>query len=106
MTFVIVCIGWVFFRADTLSRTWEYLKSLAGAGRLPHSVDALAATIYTPYHLLMFAVCAIIVWCAPQTWNFTAKLTPARAGICLGLLCISIVFLWTQTVNPFLYFQF
>lgn len=106
VTFVVVCISWVFFRADTLSRTWEYLRSLAGIGRLPQSVDAVAATIYTPYHLLMFAACAIIVWYAPQTWNFTAKLTPARAAICLSLLCVSIVFLWTQTVNPFLYFQF
>jgi hypothetical protein len=29
-----------------------------------------------------------------------------KAGLCLGLLGLSVVFMWTQTVNPFLYFQF
>jgi alginate O-acetyltransferase complex protein AlgI len=106
VTFCIVCASWVFFRADTLPQTWTYLKSLAGAAATTASANAIAATIYTPYHVLVFAICVVIVWAGPQTWNFTQKLTPARAGVCLGLLCMSILAMWTQTVNPFLYFQF
>ena len=30
LTFPIVCVGWVFFRAPTLDHAWTYLKSMAG----------------------------------------------------------------------------
>jgi alginate O-acetyltransferase complex protein AlgI len=106
LTFLVVCIGWVFFRAETLSRTWDYLRSLFGFGAVTFGGEALAGTIYTPYHLAMFLLCAIAVWAAPQAWNFTQRLTMSKAGVCLGLFAVSIMFLWTQTVNPFLYFQF
>ena len=49
---------------------------------------------------------SVIVWAAPQTWNYTQRLTMAKAGLCLSLLGLSACFMWTQTVNPFLYFQF
>jgi alginate O-acetyltransferase complex protein AlgI len=106
MTFAIVCIGWVFFRADTLHRAWDFLGSLLGLGRVPFSAEALAGTIYTPYHVATFLVCSLVVWTAPQAWNYTQQITAPKAVICLGLLTVSVVFLWTQTVNPFLYFQF
>ena len=63
-------------------------------------------TIYTPYHLATFAICALVVWTAPQTWTFTQRLTPMRAVICLALFVVSVATMWTQTTNPFLYFQF
>jgi alginate O-acetyltransferase complex protein AlgI len=106
LTFVIVCIGWVFFRAETLQRSWEFLGSLLGFHRVPFSSDALAGAIYTPYHLAVFLVCGVVVWTAPQAWNYTQRITAPKAVICLALLAVSVVFLWTQTVNPFLYFQF
>jgi alginate O-acetyltransferase complex protein AlgI len=106
ITFVIVCISWVFFRADNLHRTWEFLGSMFAVGHAPFGAQAIAGAIYTPYHVTMFLTCAVIVWTAPQAWNYTQTLTPSRAVVCLGLLAVSLVFLWTQTVNPFLYFQF
>lgn len=105
-TFAIVCMSWVFFRADTLPQAWKYLEALVGLGQVSNGVEVVAASIYTPYHILMFVISAVVVWCAPQTWNFTSKLTVGKAGVCIALLCVSIVFLWTQTINPFLYFQF
>jgi len=106
VTFLIVCISWVFFRADTLAQTRSYLASLFGLTHVPLSASLAGANLYSPYHVVMFVVCAVIVWSAPQTWNFTQKLTLPKAAVCLGLLVLSIVFMWTQTVNPFLYFQF
>ena len=37
---------------------------------------------------------------------FTARLTVGRAVGGLALLAASILLMWTQTTNPFLYFQF
>ena len=46
------------------------------------------------------------MWKAPQAWAFSQRLTPARATVCYALLLVSVVFMWTQSVNPFLYYQF
>jgi alginate O-acetyltransferase complex protein AlgI len=105
-TFLIVCLAWVFFRAETLPQAVSYFGSLFGfAGKAPQ-MEALSAVVYTPYHAVVAVACALIVWRAPQAWTFSQRLTPGRAAACLGLLAVSLAFLWTQTVNPFLYFQF
>jgi alginate O-acetyltransferase complex protein AlgI len=106
VTFVIVCVAWVFFRAATLQQTWSYLQSMVGFATISPGGEVIAASLLSPFHLLMFVVCIIVVWGAPQTWNFTQKLTVPKASLCLGLLALSAMFMWTQTVNPFLYFQF
>jgi hypothetical protein len=48
---------------------------------------------------------ADLVWGLPQVWTFTQRLTPLKVAVCLGTLLVSIAFLWTQAVNPFLYYQ-
>jgi alginate O-acetyltransferase complex protein AlgI len=106
VTFLVVCFSWVFFRAETLSGARKFIASMLGMAPVVPATEVVAGAIYTPYHLLMFLVCAIVVWTAPQTWTFSQRLTPAKACVCLGLLSTSVIFMWTQTVNPFLYFQF
>jgi alginate O-acetyltransferase complex protein AlgI len=106
LTFWIVCIAWVFFRAETLGRSWEFLKSLFGAALILPGDNMVAAVIYTPYHLLSIMLCAIIVWGVPQTWNFTQRISPFKAAYCLATFALSVIVMWTQQVNPFLYFQF
>ena len=106
VTFLVVCLSWVFFRAETLSRAITYLKSLFGLVTPNWASKMVAGPIYTPYHVLTFVCCAILVWKAPQVWTFTQRLTLPRACLCLGLFVVSLVFMWTQSVNPFLYFQF
>jgi alginate O-acetyltransferase complex protein AlgI len=105
-TFGIVCLSWVFFRAQTLSQATAYLASLFGLHGLTPAADAVAGAIYTPYHQLVFSVAAIIVFYAPTTWTFTEQLSAPRAIAALSLLGVSVLWMWTQTVNPFLYFQF
>jgi alginate O-acetyltransferase complex protein AlgI len=106
ITFLVVCLSWVFFRAKTLPQALTYLKSLFGAVPLTSAADAVAGAIYTPYHATMFAIAAVVVWGMPNTWTFTERLPWPRAVGGLVLLALSIAVLWTQTTNPFLYFQF
>ena len=105
-TFLVTCLAWVFFRAETLPQAVTYLRSLAGAVEVPAGALAAAATIYTPYHVAIAVVCAVVVWTLPQVWDFTRRLTPVKAAACVAVLLASIVVLWTQTTNPFLYYQF
>jgi alginate O-acetyltransferase complex protein AlgI len=106
ITFFIVCIAWTFFKAETLPQAVAYIKSMFGAGDLTSAADMVAAGVYTRYHALTFVACIIAVWGLPQAWVFTQRLTPLRVAACLGVFIVSVVFMWTQTVNPFLYFQF
>jgi alginate O-acetyltransferase complex protein AlgI len=106
ITFGVVCIGWVFFRADSLGFAVRYLRSLAGLAPVSGANDLVAGVIYTPYHLLTFLICAVVIWTMPQVWNFTQRLSPWKAVACVVVFAVSILFMWTQTVNPFLYYQF
>ncbi|MEI8195741.1 MAG: MBOAT family O-acyltransferase [Phycisphaerae bacterium] len=106
ITFGVVCLAWVFFRAEHLSDAGQYLASLVGLGPQASGMDLVAGVMYTRYHLALLLLAGVIVWFAPQTWAFTSRLTPVRAAWCMLLLSVAIVFMWTQTENPFLYFQF
>ncbi|MCW8129504.1 MAG: MBOAT family protein [Planctomycetota bacterium] len=106
ITFGIMCVSWVFFRAETLTQSVRYLKSMFGLASVEPGSDALASLMYAPYHVAMFGCAAIVVWGLPQSWEFTRRLSPVRAATCLLLLSFSVLAMWTQSVNPFLYFQF
>src|SRR4051812_9807531 len=60
VTFGIVCVGWVFFRAKTLPQAVEYLLWMfgggggGGGGRVTAGQALVAAKLYSPYHVLMF----------------------------------------------------
>jgi len=106
-TFLVVCLAWVFFRAATFGQAAAYFASLVGLG--PESAGAaplVAAVMYTRFHVLVLGVAAMIVWAGPLSWDFTRNLTPTRAAACMALLVVAILIMWTQTENPFLYFQF
>jgi alginate O-acetyltransferase complex protein AlgI len=106
ITFLIVCLAWVFFKAETLPQAVNYLGSLFGLVPTSAAALLLPGVMYSPYHLLFFGIAGLLVWTAPQTWTFTRELSPVRAAACMLLLVLSILFMWTQTENPFLYFQF
>ena len=102
----IVCLSWVFFRAKTIGQAAAFMRSLFGVARVGVASHALAGPLYTRYHWVMFLVAACLVWGAPNTWAFTARLSAPRAAGAIGLLALSILMMWTQSANPFLYFQF
>jgi alginate O-acetyltransferase complex protein AlgI len=105
-TFGVVCLAWVFFRADTLPQAMHYLASLFGWSGAGAASDALAAVIYTPYHATAFVLAAIVIWGLPTTWEFTARLSWPRSASAVLALVAAVTMMWTQSTNPFLYFQF
>jgi alginate O-acetyltransferase complex protein AlgI len=106
VTFIVVCLSWVFFRAKTLGQAATYFASLFGASAVSPASNAIAGPLYTTYHATMLGLAALIVWGMPNTWSFTARLSVPRAVGGVALLALAILVMWTQTTNPFLYFQF
>jgi alginate O-acetyltransferase complex protein AlgI len=106
LTFLIVSIAWVFFRLPTLPQAIAFLGSLAGLTAPQAGAGLLSGVIHQPYYLIMMAIAAILAWSAPQTWDFTRRITVPRAALIVALLLVSVAVLATQAYNPFIYFIF
>lgn len=106
ITFFIVLIAWVFFRADTLPDAWRYFVSLFGLSAANPAADMVAGLIYNPYHLVNFVIAGLVVWMLPQTWDFTKKLSWLKIAWCFLVFALALVALTTQSYNPFIYFIF
>ncbi len=106
ITFAIVLLGWVFFRASDLPRAFAYLGSMFGLHSALPSAALLGGIIYQPYYLLSLAVAALVVWAGRQTWDWTQQMTWPKTTVCFGLGWLALVVLATQEYNPFIYFIF
>lgn len=106
LTYLIVLVGWVFFRSANVTDAVQYLGFMVGLGDVSAAAGLVGGIIYQPYYLGSLAVAAGIVWGAPQTWDWTRRLTPARAATCIALFWLSMLMLNVQAFNPFIYFIF
>jgi alginate O-acetyltransferase complex protein AlgI len=106
VTFSLVLVSWVFFRAVDLTASLVYLGRMFGAGEMAPTAPLLAGLVFSPYLALCFVVSAAVVWTAPQSWNWTRELGGWKIAAVLGLLFLGVAALSTQDYNPFIYFIF
>lgn len=106
VTFVIVDLAWVFFRAADLPSALRYIRALAGLGDGAAGSVLVRATLYSPVHAIAIAAAAAVAFLGVSTWDLSKRVTPLRAALSMGLFAWSIVALSGQGFNPFLYFQF
>jgi len=110
-TLAIVMIGWVFFRAETLTGAVAFLRALAGlteAAPTPYSVG----WYLTPE--LWLALAAGAIGSAPWVPALAARIDAGRGwsvpllntAVLLALLMLSIMSMAARTYNPFIYFRF
>ena len=103
----VVMIGFVVFRADTLSDAFLYLQTMFTASGSLTSVLSLV----TPYFLTMFG--AAVLLCGPLSFLKGRLVTaPNQKGQTLSfllafvLLILCILRLSSGSYNPFIYFRF
>jgi alginate O-acetyltransferase complex protein AlgI len=106
VTFTIVLITWVFFRAADLPHAVRYLGDMLALGDPQEGAGLLAGLVYQRYYLGTFLLAGAIVWSAPQTWDWTRTLTLPKAAAVLAVFVLSVAVLATQAYNPFIYFIF
>jgi alginate O-acetyltransferase complex protein AlgI len=106
LTFVIVLFTWVFFRAKDLPSALAYCATMLGFGTYDVSALLLSGIIAQPYYLGTVALCALVVWTCPQTWDWSYRLGPGKATTALALFLLAVTVLTTQAYNPFIYFIF
>lgn len=105
-TFVVVLITWVFFRATSFGGATEYLGAMFGLRQPGPQSALLDALVYAPRSLIALAVCALLHVVRFDTWDLARDLRPAKLALAGVVLLVSVAVLFTQSYNPFLYFQF
>ncbi len=106
LTFLIVVFAWVFFRAKDLPTALAYCSSMLGLKTPQASEGLIAGIIYQPYYLVSILLAGFIAWFGVQTWDWTRKLTPAKAMVIFLLFWLALLVMATQSYNPFIYFIF
>jgi alginate O-acetyltransferase complex protein AlgI len=107
VTFLLMLFSWVLFRSDTLRAAVEYYQAMFGLGPVGNVAPLVAATVYTPYHVLILAVCAGLVFQPVQAHDWVqSPVTWTRTALVLPVFVFSLMVMYSQAFNPFLYFQF
>jgi alginate O-acetyltransferase complex protein AlgI len=101
-TFHLVCLGWVFFRADSLGTAGTLL------GRMFTSFGP--APLVTPLVLVVIAGMLAVQYLPKElpakVMDGFSQLRPAAQGVVLGSVLFAITTLGPQGVAPFIYFRF
>jgi alginate O-acetyltransferase complex protein AlgI len=105
-TFLLVLVSWVFFRAADLASAIDYLQAMAGLGDAPAAAALAGGLVYKPYYVATVVAAGVITWFAPQTWDFTRRMSGWKAALAVLVLWLALAVLTTQAYNPFIYFIF
>jgi alginate O-acetyltransferase complex protein AlgI len=116
---IVVMVGWVLFRADTLTGAVAFLKAMAGLG--PALPTAYTVAWYLTPELFL-ALLAGVIGSTPivptlRQWRdrnveagrrfaFSAGLGALSTAALMLLLAASIMQIAARTYNPFIYFRF
>ncbi len=106
ITFGVVLITWVFFRAENFEVAGRYVSAMFGVGDFHDSADLLRSYVFRPGNVVMFLVASAIVWGSPRVCEILQELTSWKVVAGLVLLVLAVIMMFTQGFNPFLYFQF
>lgn len=105
-TILIVMVGWVFFRCDSLSQALHYLAAMAGD--MPAD-NAIAPVMSFMNGTVITALAAGVLVSTPILQVLNKPNAPARIlapAISLMFFILSAVSLATGAYNPFIYFRF
>lgn len=101
VTFHVVCLGWILFRAETFDLA---MQMLAGIGRV-QPLDLL-----TPFLLMLIVGGIAMHWLPPRAVEGLAerlKTAPSLTmGVLIGLAILLVEAMRPEGVAPFIYFQF
>lgn len=106
ITLVIVLFGWVLFRAPDLSSAWEMWLSLLGLNAVSPTDPLLSAEIFTPTSVVFMLLAFIYALSPIRAFDWCQKISPVRTVTAFALFAFAVLALFTQSYNPFLYFQF
>jgi len=98
--------SWVWFRAETLPAALAYFHAMAGGGISTETTALLDAQVFAPGKLALMAIAVLCLFAPRQAYEWSASLTWPKALILVPAFALALMAMFSQTLNPFLYFQF
>ena len=105
-TQIIVLFGWVLFRADSIGEAWRMWKCMLGLNAVSTTDAILSAEIFTPSCQFFMALAFMLSFWKFRSYDWCDKVSPQRVAVAMVIFVVAILALFTQSYNPFLYFQF
>ena len=109
-TFLVVNVGWIFFRVENIGMAFRYIGRMVFPWRYIDSSISIWEVVDA--HTFFILICAVIGMGGLQylarkknkleTWRFSIF----EVIYCLGIFVFSIAALASNTYNPFIYFRF
>ncbi|MBO6260972.1 MAG: MBOAT family protein [Lachnospiraceae bacterium] len=109
-TFLVVMVGWIFFRSDNIIQGFEFTGQLfAGAGSVDNSIlnfISMRLLLVLPPALLLSGPVQRLLEKVYKKYSDNIAVKIVDLCIQMSLLLVSIVLIVSGTYNPFIYFQF
>ena len=106
VTMLLVIIGWVFFSFEDLSVALEFLKAMFGLGA---SVTDEGGMYYLSSYIIPLSVMALsavgVYRDMPAVKNKALRFA-LQSAVYIAVFVLSVVYLVSDSYNPFLYFRF
>lgn len=107
-TFALVCLAWIFFRAETVSQGMTIVAKIASGLLQPSFYMELVALMQHSTPFWMLAVFIAIEWFNKNSWNtlsLASKPLPLRWAAYTALFWIILLY-GTEQTETFIYFRF
>ena len=82
------------------------MKAMLGLMPVSAADAILTAEIFTPTCIVFMAVAALLSFWKFRSFDWCNEVKTWKAAVALGLFVLATLALFTQSYNPFLYFQF
>jgi hypothetical protein len=102
LTFHLVCLTWIFFRAPTLAAAWAYLRGLALNGG-PVSRGWLVTTVF---YAALVLILDLPAWARDEEQPFSPAWPALARGLAYGAMAAMCLWIGSPNGAPFIYFQF
>lgn len=113
-TMLVVILGWVLFRAESLTRAYQYALTMFGI--VEYGFIPFDTTYYLDHRTLAVLFAAVVVSSSmpERLRGALAQKFGAENNLCLiakntamiALLAVSVIFIVNSSYNPFIYFRF
>jgi D-alanyl-lipoteichoic acid acyltransferase DltB (MBOAT superfamily) len=105
VTFGLVVVGWVFFRAETIGQAFEYLERICDKSLV--SVPNIVSATYLVQIPVIFLILLLFEWFnRNRQHGFDIALCNKTARWSLYIFLIAVIFLFGTKSETFIYFQF
>jgi hypothetical protein len=102
LTFHLVCLAWIFFRAQDFSTAWGYLTGIATSGGVASDDLVLYAGVYGCLVLLLDFPC----WRNDRQLVTESSWPAWLRGLIYAAMIAIISFIGASNAAPFIYFRF